>query len=66
MGMKRLYKSHENKVFCGVIGGLGEYFGADPVILRVAYVLLTVFTGVAPGLIAYFVVCLVVPKKSGK
>ena len=64
--MKRLYKSRENKVFCGVIGGLGEYFGVDSVILRVGYVLLSIFTGIVPGLIAYFVICLVVPKKLEK
>ena len=61
--MKRLYRSKDNKVFCGVIGGFGEYFGVDPVILRVGYVFLSVFTGIAPGLIAYFIVCMIVPEK---
>ncbi|MEK7149542.1 MAG: PspC domain-containing protein [Patescibacteria group bacterium] len=61
--MKRLYRNKDNKVFCGVIGGFGEYFGVDPVILRVGYVFLSVFTGIAPGLIAYFIVCMIVPEK---
>ena len=61
--MKRLYRSKDNKVFCGVIGGFGEYFGVDPVILRVGYVFLSVFTGIIPGLIAYFIVCMIMPKK---
>lgn len=60
--MKRLYKSKDNKVFCGVIGGIGEYFNIDPVILRVAWIIVLVFTGFLPGIIAYFLFCLIVPK----
>jgi len=61
--MKKLYKSKENKVWCGVIGGIGEYFNVDPVILRVIWILIVVFTGFFPGLIAYLFVALIVPKK---
>jgi phage shock protein C len=60
---KKLYKSKDNKIFCGVIGGVGEYFDIDPVLLRVVWLLIVVFTGFFPGLIAYFVACLIVPKK---
>jgi phage shock protein PspC (stress-responsive transcriptional regulator) len=48
-------------VFLGVCGGLGEYFNADPVIVRVIAVLLTIFTGGVPGIIAYFVLALIIP-----
>jgi phage shock protein C len=61
--MKRLYRSESNKVFGGVLGGLGEYFGVDPVILRLGYVLITIFTGVAPGIIVYLIALLIVPAK---
>ena len=61
--MKKLYKSKENKVFCGVIGGAGEYFDIDPVLLRVIWLLIVVFTGIIPGIIAYFIACLIVPRK---
>jgi phage shock protein C len=60
---KRLFKSSENKIISGVIGGLGEYFDVDPVLLRVGYVLITVFTAVFPGIIAYILMSMVVPKK---
>ncbi|MBI2054097.1 MAG: PspC domain-containing protein [Candidatus Staskawiczbacteria bacterium] len=62
--MKRLYKSKDNKVFCGVIGGVGEYFEIDPVLLRVVWLLIVVFTGFIPGIIAYFIACMIVPKKT--
>lgn len=61
--MEKLYKSDENKVFTGVVGGIGEYLNVDPVVLRLAWVLLTVFTGFAPGIIAYLIAALIVPKK---
>jgi len=60
--MKKLYRSRENKVWAGVIGGIGEFFNVDPVILRLAWVLVTIFTGVIPGLVIYIVSCFIVPK----
>jgi len=58
---RRLFRSQQNRVFLGVCGGLGEYFNVDPVIIRVIVVLLTLFTWIVPGIIAYFVMALVVP-----
>lgn len=60
--MKKLYKSERNKIFCGVIGGIGEYFDIDPVLLRVVWLLIMVFTGFLPGIFAYIIACLIVPK----
>ena len=61
--LKRLYKSKDNKVFAGVIGGIGEYFNVDPVILRLLWVLILVFTAFFPGLIVYIIAAMIVPKK---
>ncbi len=61
--MKRLYKSSEDKIFAGVIGGIGEYFDIDPTILRLAYILLAVLTALVPAIIGYIIASLVVPKK---
>jgi len=41
---KRFYRSRSNRIIFGVCGGLGEYFGIDPVIVRIAYVLLMLGT----------------------
>jgi len=62
--MKKLYKSNKNKIFTGIIGGVGEYFNIDPVLLRISWVLATAFTGFVPGIIAYFISILVVPVKN--
>lgn len=61
--VKHLYRSKTNKVFSGVIGGLGEYFEVDPVILRLAFVFLMLATAILPGVIAYFAAVLIVPPR---
>jgi len=61
--MKKIYKSNENKIFSGVIGGIGEYLDIDPTILRLVYILVAIMTGVFPAIIGYIVASLVVPKK---
>ena len=60
---KRLYKSEEDKVFAGVIGGIAEYFDMDPTILRLLYILIAVMTGLVPAILGYIVAALVVPRK---
>jgi len=60
--MKRLYRSKENKVFAGVLGGLGEYFDIDPVILRLAYLLVIIFSAIVPGVIVYIIAAIIVPE----
>ncbi len=63
MGIKKkLYRSRTNKVFGGLIGGLGEYFDIDPVLLRVLFLFAIFMTGFFPGLIAYIIGLFIVPK----
>lgn len=59
---KRLYRSRTNKIFYGVLGGLGEYFEVDPVLFRVMYLAFTIFTGVLPGIFGYLVLSIIIPK----
>ena len=63
---KTLTRSKTNKVFAGVLGGVGEYFDADPVIFRLGYMMMTIFTGVFPGIIAYFLGLFIVPEADGQ
>lgn len=61
--MRKLYKSKENKILAGIIGGIGEYLNVDPVILRVVWIVIVVFTGFVPGIIVYLVAVFVVSDK---
>lgn len=58
---KRYTKSRADKVLSGVLGGFAAYMGWDPTLVRVGFVLLVVFTGFFPGIVAYVVVALVAP-----
>ena len=60
---KKLYKSNDDKIFFGVLGGIGEFLSVDPVILRVIYILVTIFTGIFPGTVAYFAIAIIMLKK---
>ena len=59
---KKLTRSTSNRMLAGVCSGIAEYFGIDPTVVRVAYVLLSVFTAFA-GLIVYLILWLLIPEK---
>lgn len=58
---KRLYRSRKDSVIGGVCGGLGEYLDVDPVIVRVALVLLVLAKGL--GILAYIIAWIVMPQR---
>ncbi len=60
---KRLYRRETNRVVLGILSGIAEYFSIDPTIVRVAYVVLAIFTGVLPAIIAYGIMALLIPTK---
>ena len=60
--MKKLYKVDQNKMICGVCGGIAEYFDVDPSLVRIATVILACFGG--GGLIAYIIAACILPRKS--
>ncbi|MES2006917.1 MAG: PspC domain-containing protein [Patescibacteria group bacterium] len=61
MATKHLFRSEKNRICAGICGGLGEYFNIDPALLRLVWILTVIFTGVIPGLVAYFIAILVIP-----
>ncbi|MCQ2095525.1 MAG: PspC domain-containing protein [Bacteroidaceae bacterium] len=59
-----LERSRSNRMLGGICGGMGKYLNMDPTIIRVLYVLLTLFT-VFCGIIAYIVLLFVIPEERG-
>jgi len=57
----RLYRSRRDRMVAGVAGGLGAYFGLDPLIVRVAFIVLAITPGI--GWLLYLVLWLVVPEE---
>ena len=62
MTNKRLYKSR-NKILCGVCGGIAEYFGIDPTIVRLILLVL-VIAGFGTGVVIYIVGAVIMPERS--
>jgi len=59
--MKNIYKSITNRKICGVCGGIGEYFGIDPTLVRLGFAAVCVLGG--SGVLAYIVAAIVIPEK---
>jgi len=59
---KRLTRGADKKLV-GVCSGLGDYLGIDPVLVRLVWVLVTVFSGFVPGVVAYVLVAWIMPEK---
>jgi phage shock protein C len=57
---KRLYRSRSNRKLAGVCAGIAEYFGWDPTVVRVAWIVLTLLGG--SGILIYLIMWLVMPE----
>ena len=60
---KPLRRSMHNRWIAGVCAGLADYFGLDPTVVRVAYVLLSVLSVGFPGTLVYIVLWVVIPER---
>lgn len=58
---KKLYRSRDKKLICGVCAGIGEYFNIDPTVIRVAFVLFACMGG--SGILAYLLAAVIMPPK---
>src|SRR6056297_3148517 len=59
--MKKLYRSKTDRKIAGVCGGIGEYFGVDSTLVRLAAVVLIFASGA--GLLAYLVAWAIIPER---
>ena len=60
---KRLYRTeHGAAMFCGVCGGIAEYFNIDPSIVRLVWAALVIMGGT--GILLYIIAAIILPRKS--
>jgi phage shock protein C len=59
----RLRRSKSNKMIAGVLGGLARYFGFDPTLARVLYVILSVVSVGFPGIFVYIILWIIMPQE---
>jgi phage shock protein PspC (stress-responsive transcriptional regulator) len=57
----RLFRSDTRRIIAGVCGGLGEYFGVDPVWFRLGFVVLALAGG--SGILIYLLMWLLIPQR---
>ena len=61
MEQKKIFRSLDNRMVCGVCGGIGKYFNIDPTIIRLVWVLASLFGG--GGLLAYIIAAIIIPEE---
>lgn len=61
MSEKKLRRSRQNNMIAGVIGGLAKYFDIDVTVLRIIYVLVSLFSAAFPGIIVYLILWVIMP-----
>ena len=59
MNTKRLVKSNQNRLICGVCGGIAQYFNLDPTVIRLAWVVFCLAGG--SGVLGYIIAAIVMP-----
>ncbi len=59
---KRLYRSREDRMLAGVCAGLARYLNIDPVVARVLFAVITIFTW-GTGILAYILLWILVPEE---
>ncbi|GAA1754204.1 MULTISPECIES: PspC domain-containing protein [Streptomonospora] len=64
-GSKKLRRSRRQRILTGVSGGIGEFVGVDPNIVRVVFVALTIF-GAGTAVLLYIAAWLVMPEEDGE
>ena len=62
LGGRPLTRSVSDRMVFGVCGGLAHYMNVNVALLRVSVALATIFTGVLPGLVAYIICIIVIPR----
>ena len=58
----RLRRSRSDRMIAGVIGGLARYFGFDPTMARVLYVILSIVSVAFPGILVYILLWIIIPE----
>jgi phage shock protein C len=61
--MTRKLTRSNDRVVAGVCSGIADYFGFDPALTRLGYLLLSILSAAFPGLLVYIILWIVMPKE---
>ena len=57
-----LVRSRRHAMIAGVCGGIADWLGWDPTLVRILYVVVSLASVAFPGLLVYVILWLVMPK----
>jgi len=57
-----LRRSRSDRIIAGVVAGLARYFGIDPTLARVLYVVGSILSAAFPGILVYVLLWVIVPE----
>ena len=57
-----LRRSNKSRIIAGVCGGLAEWLGWDPTVLRIVYVVVSLVSAAFPGILAYIILWILMPE----
>ncbi len=58
-----LVRSKEHRIIAGVCGGLADWLGWDPTVLRIVYIIVSLVSAAFPGFIAYILLWILMPEE---
>lgn len=56
-----LYRSQRHRMIAGVCGGIAEWLGWSPTLVRILFVLISILSVAFPGIIVYIILWIVMP-----
>ena len=59
-----LVRSKRSRLVAGVCGGIAEWLGWSPVLVRVLYVVVSILSAAFPGILVYLVLWAVMPTEA--
>ncbi len=62
MANSGLYRSNQQSMIAGVMGGIAERFGWNANLLRLIFVIISIMSAAFPGILVYLIMWLVIPK----
>ena len=60
-----LLRSKNDRMIAGVCGGIAKSLGWDPTLVRVTYVLASIFSAAFPGILVYIILWVIMPEEKG-
>ncbi|MBR5803306.1 MAG: PspC domain-containing protein [Bacteroidaceae bacterium] len=63
---KKLTRPRTGRMLAGICAGIANYFGVDVTMVRIGYLLLSLFSAGFPGLLLYFILTLIIPEEPNR